>query len=68
MRDRIETALGRWGRFVAENAGWVIALVLVATGLFATQLQHFRLETSNEGFFHEDDPIRVQNDDFRQLF
>jgi len=68
LRDRIEAALGRWGRFVYRRAGWVIALVLLATGVFATQLRHFYLDASTEGFFHADDPIRVQYDAFREAY
>ena len=68
MRDRIELALGRWGRFVYRRAGWVIALVLLATGALASQLQHFYLDASTEGFFHADDPVRVRYDAFRDAY
>ncbi len=68
MRDRIETAFGRWGRFVVEHAAGVVVVILVATALFAVQLQHFRLDSSLESYFHEDDPVRQQYDAFRDLF
>ncbi len=68
MRDRIELALGRWGRFVYRRAGWVIAVILLATAAFATQLQYFYLDASTEGFFHADDPVRVQYDRFRDAY
>ena len=68
MRERIEIALGKWGRIVAEHPIWVIAAVLLFTAALGTQLPNFRLDTSNEGYFHEDDPIRLQNDAFRALF
>jgi len=68
MRDRIEAALGRWGRFVYRRAPWVIAAILLATGGLASELRHFYLDASSEGFFHADDPIRVQYDAFRKAF
>jgi predicted RND superfamily exporter protein len=68
MHRRIEALFVRWGRFVATHAGWVILAVLVATGLLATQLSHFRLETTFDGYFHPDDPVRVENDAFQDLF
>ena len=68
MRDRIEAALGRWGRFVCDHAIWVVLATLFATALFATQLQYFRLDASMDSYFHEDDPIRIQYDAFRDIF
>ena len=68
MRERLETAFGRWGQFVACHAGWVILAVLFGTALFATQLQHFRLETTLDGYFHPEDPVRLQNEQFREVF
>ena len=68
MRDRLEAALGRWGRFVYRRAPWVIAAVLLATGGLASQLRYFYLDATSEGFFHADDPIRVQYDAFREAF
>ena len=68
MHDRIEAAFGRWGRFVAEHAIWVVLVTLATTALFAIQLQHFRLDTSLESYYHEDDPVRQQYDAFRELF
>ncbi len=68
MRERIEQALGRWGRFVYRRAWWVLTAILLATAAFATNLQHFYLDASNEGFFHADDPIRVRYDAFREAY
>ena len=57
MKDRIEAALGAWGRWVAAHPWPVIFVVLVLTGALGTQIQHFYLETSNDACFHKDDPI-----------
>jgi predicted RND superfamily exporter protein len=68
LRDQIETAFGRWGHFVAAHAGWVVVVSLATTALFAVQLQHFRLDTTLESYFHDEDPVRKQYDAFRDLF
>ena len=68
MRDHIEAAFGRWGRFVAEHAIWVVLVTLVATALFGVQLRYFRLDSSLESYFHDVDPVRQQYDAFRELF
>lgn len=68
MKDRIEAALGRFGGYVATHPWRVILFVLVLTGALGTQIQHFHLETSNDKFFHPDDPVRVQNQAFQDTF
>ena len=68
MKDRIEAALGAWGRWVAAHPWPVIFVVLVLTAALGTQIQHFYLETSNDAFFHKDDPIVLQNDAFKEVF
>ncbi|MFK7894680.1 MAG: RND family transporter [Myxococcota bacterium] len=68
MKDRIETALSAWGTWVATHPWRVILVVLLLTAGLGTQIRHFYLETSNDAFFHEDDPVVVQNDAFQETF
>ncbi len=68
MRERIDAAFGAWGRWVSLHAPVVTLLVLAVTALLGTQLQYFRLETTMESYFHEEDPVRLQYDAFRDLF
>ena len=68
MKDQIEAALGAWGAWVAAHPWRVICVVLLLTGALGTQIQHFYLETSNDKFFHDDDPIVVENDAFQEIF
>lgn len=46
----------------------VILLILVCTGLFISQVRNLGIDTSNEGFLHEDDPILVTYNEFRDQF
>ena len=68
MRERVESALGAWGRFVTRHALGVALVCLGLAGAFATQLQYFRLDTSSESYYHEQDPVRLEYDAFRDLF
>ena len=68
LLNRIESGLSWWGRWVAEHAIRVTLTVFLGTGLLATQLQYFTLDTSSEGYYHADDPVRIQYDEFRSVF
>ena len=68
MRDRLERFFAAWGHLSYRRAWWVIAAVLLLVGGLASQLPKFYLDTSTEGFFHEDDPARVAYDEFREQF
>ena len=68
IRGRFEAALGRWGHFVARRAVWVLLAALAFAAALGTQIQHLRLETDSEGYYHEDDPLRVEYAGFRKQF
>ncbi len=68
MHARIEALLERWGHFVYRRAWWIIAIAAVVTIGTGTQLRHFYVDASLEGFFHESDPVRVLYDDFREQY
>ena len=46
----------------------VLILVLILTALAVTQVRNLGIDTSNEGFFHEDDPILHTYYQFRDQF
>ncbi len=68
MHARIEALLENWGHFVYRRAWWILVLALAMTAGTATQLKHFYVETSLEAFFHQDDPVRVIYDEFREQY
>ena len=68
MHARIEAGLENWGHFVYRRAWWVLVLALAMTAGTATQLKHFYIDASLEGFFHQDDPVRVIYDEFREQY
>jgi predicted RND superfamily exporter protein len=68
VRDRIEAAFASWGHLAYRRAGLVIAAVLLVVAALVSQLPRFSFDTSTEGFFHEDDPVRIAYDAFREQF
>jgi hypothetical protein len=68
MRERIEHALECWGKFAYRRAGWVLAVSILVVAALATQLPKIAFDTSTEGFFTKDDPIRIAYDAFRERF
>jgi predicted RND superfamily exporter protein len=68
MRERIERAFARWGHRAYHRAWTTIGAVLLVAGALITQLPKIEIDTSTEGFLHEDDPVRVSYDAFRDQF
>lgn len=68
MRDRIEALFKAWGHFAYRRAWLVIPVMLALSGVVLTQASKIRIDTSTEGFFHENDPIRIAYDEFREKF
>ena len=68
LRDRIERALERWGHTAYRRAGWVLAAALLTVAGLASQLPELGFDTSSEGFFAKDEPIRQDYDAFREQF
>lgn len=68
MHARIEALLENWGHFVYRRAWWILVLALAMTAGTATQLKYFYMDASLEGFFHQDDPVRVIYDEFREQY
>ena len=46
----------------------LLVLLLLFTGFSMSQLRHLGIDTSNEGFLHDDDPILLTYNEFRDQF
>ncbi|MAG30512.1 MAG: hypothetical protein CL908_06410 [Deltaproteobacteria bacterium] len=68
MRDRIEAALERLGHLLYARAVWVIGGALLVVALGAGQIANIELRVSTDEFLREDDPVRVEYDDFLERF
>jgi len=45
-----------------------LIVALLISGLLASQVRHLTIDTSNEGFLHENDPILITYNEFRDQF
>jgi len=68
LREEVENSFGRWASFVYSKAWTVIVITAVIVFGLATQLPKVEIETTNEGFLHEDDPVRIGYNNFRHQY
>ena len=67
-RDRIELGFVRWGHFVFRHARAAIAAVALLTAGFASQLPELVIDSSDNAFLHETDPVRTTFEAYRAQF
>ncbi len=58
----------QWGHFVYRHRWWVLAVMILLVVAVASQMRHLYFDTSNEAFFHADDPVLINYLDFRDQF
>ena len=68
MRTVIDESFALFGRFVYRNRIKTLAAMLAAVLAMVSQLPHLRMDTSTEGFLHDDDPALLQYNAFRDQF
>ena len=68
FRKNVEIALERFGHLVYRNRLKAIFLILLFFGGLASNLPNLTIDTSSEGFLHEDDPILLTYNEFRDQF
>ncbi|MDH5218586.1 MAG: hypothetical protein OEX19_12870, partial [Gammaproteobacteria bacterium] len=68
IRQGIEKAMERFGYFITDRRYIVLILMLMVIAAFVSQVPKITIDTSNEGFLHEDDPILLQYNKFRAQY
>ena len=68
IRDRIEKRFEHFARFIFRNRIKTILLMLTITGAIVSQIPKITIDTSMEGFLHEDDPAMLAYNAFRDQF
>ncbi len=68
IRRRIEARFESFGHWVYRHHWKVLLLVLTLTGALISQLPKLTMDTSTEGFLHEEDPTLLQYNQFREQF
>ena len=68
LKQRIEKGFHDFGLFVFDNKLKTLAFMLIVIVSLLSQLSKITIDTSSEGFLHEDDPILKVYNDFREQF
>ena len=68
LKHRIEKRFHDFGLMIFDNKfKTLLLMILIIVGIFS-QLPKITIDTSSEGFLHEDDPILKVYNDFREQF
>ncbi|MFT7860247.1 MAG: efflux RND transporter permease subunit [Sulfurimonas sp.] len=68
MHNRLEQLLGKFGGFITKHPFIVILFSLLVIAFPISNLPKITMDTSTEGFLHEDDPMLVKYDAFKEQF
>ena len=68
MHNKLESLMGKVGGFIHDNPIKVILMVLLLLAFPISHLPLMKVDTSTEGFMHDDDPVLVQYNAFRAEF
>ncbi len=68
MYKNLEELMRRYGAWIADNPKKVILFALLLMLPFLVHVPQIKFDTSNEGFFHPEDPILLDYNKFREQF
>ncbi len=68
IRQRIESGFEAFGHAVYRHHWKVLLLMLALVVALVSQAKHLTMDTSTEGFLHEEDPILLDYNAFREQF
>jgi predicted RND superfamily exporter protein len=68
MHNKLESMMGKAGGFIHDNPIKVIVMVLLLLAFPISHLPQIKMDTSTEGFMHENDPVLIQYNKFRTEF
>ncbi len=68
MHKKLEDMLGRFGGFVHDNPFKVLLLVALLLAFPISHVPKIKMDTSTEGFMHDDDPVLLTYNKFRAQF
>ncbi len=68
FRQRIENGFAAFGSLVFRHRWITLLLVLAMVAGLVSQLPKLRMDLSNEGFLHKEDPALIAYNEFREQF
>ncbi len=68
MHDKLENLMGKMGAFIYDNPLKVIVVVFMLLAFPLFHVPQIKMDTSTEGFMHDDDPVLLEYNAFRSQF
>ncbi|NEW61161.1 MMPL family transporter [Sulfurovum sp. bin170] len=68
MHNRLESLMEKFGSFIHDNPFKVILVLMLLLALPISHLPQIKMDTSTEGFMHDDDPVLLTYNKFRDQF
>ena len=68
MHNKLETLMGKMGAFIYDNPLKVIVFVFALLAFPLSHVPQIKMDTSTEGFMHDDDPVLLEYNEFRAQF
>jgi hypothetical protein len=68
MHKKLEVLMGRFGSFIHDNPFKVLLVLVVMLAFPISHVPQIKMDTSTEGFMHEDDPVLLTYNEFRDQF
>lgn len=68
MHNKLENLMGKMGEFIYDNPLKVIVVVLILLAFPISHVPQIKMDTSTEGFMHDDDPVLLEYNEFRAQF
>ena len=68
MHKKLENLMGRFGSFIHDNPFKVLLVLLLLLAFPISHVPQIKMDTSTEGFMHDDDPVLLTYNNFREQF
>ncbi len=68
MHKKLENLMGRFGSFIHDNPLKVLLVLVVILAFPISHVPQIKMDTSTEGFMHDDDPVLLTYNAFREQF
>ena len=68
MHHKLENLMGRFGSFIHDNPFKVLLVLVLLLAFPISHVPQIKMDTSTEGFMHDDDPVLLAYNEFRDQF
>ena len=65
MHNKLEDLMGKMGAYIYDNPFKVIIVVLILLAFPLSHVPQIKMDTSTEGFMHDDDTVLLEYNEFR---